>query len=312
MRPTKILKMLTMLLLCSITCKAQNNQTTQATELTLGIILPDNTSGIDQSQIQKIGTKIIQLINSSNQATVGYNNDFVLYPVISVDETNTVEGGMQQLTIVTIDCSLFIKQVSTNIVYSTISKKLKGSGNNVQQAITNALDQIKPNEPSYAQFIADAKTKIFRYYKDNCKTILQNATHLNYEEAISNLQSIPAICGLCYDAAQKRSMGLYDQYQSVLCTKTINKAKAALALNNFPSALETLETVDPTSVCATEAQQLITQIANKVGQVQQKAKREQQREMDLEQSRINAMKEIAKEYYVHTIRLIRYNIIIRR
>ena len=66
----------------------------QSTDFTIGIVLPQADGDITLSHIQKLESKIMQLINNSNQAIVGYSNDVVIYPIITVNETSLVEGGM--------------------------------------------------------------------------------------------------------------------------------------------------------------------------------------------------------------------------
>jgi hypothetical protein len=282
-------------------------QTSNAT-LTLGVVVPEPTGEFNQDQIQKLSSKITQIINNSNEVTVGYTNDIVVYPVVSVNETSVVEGGLQNITVTSVDFALFVKQISTNLVYNTFSKKIKGSGNNKAQAITNAFSQIKATDEAYKQFIIASKAKIFKYYTDNCKTIIQNAGNLSakqeYEQSISLLQSIPAGTSGCYEDAQKKSLEVYRKYQTVLCSKNITKAKGAIATENYEDALAALEMIDPASSCYPEVQKLIAQISSKINRKEEQA-------MDLEKQRINAVKEIAKAYYSRSIKVVNYNVIVR-
>lgn len=299
----RIFRLLTLFFFCININKAGS----QTPTLTMGIVMPESSKELNQEQIEKLTTKIIQIINSSNEVTVGTTNDIVVYPIISISETSVVEGGLQNLTVTTLEFSLFIKQISTNLVYNSISKKLKGSGNNKDQAVSNALSQIKPSEEIYRQFLLTGKLKILKYYADNCRVIIKTSDNLSakqeYEQSISLLQSIPIASADCYNEAQKKSIEIYKKYQSVLCSKNITKAKAAIAINDYSTALDALEAIDPTSTCYSEVQKLIAQISSKAD------KREQQ-ELDLEKRRITAIKEIGKAYYSNTIRAVRYSILV--
>ena len=293
-----------LLLLAGMAGSAQS----PSTALTLGIILPDPTNDIAADQVQKLEAKIVNIINGSNLATVGYDNDIVVYPVISVEDVSVVEGGMQNLAVATINLSLFAKQISTKIVFNSVSKRIKGSGNNRTQAIANAISQVKTNDNIYIDFIATAKNKILQYYNDNCQSIIHTADNLSamekYEQAISLLQTIPT--SPCYDQAQKKSLECYKKYQVTLCSKNILKAKGAIAVNDYKTALESLDEIDPTSGCYAEANKLIAQISGKVENY-----RKRKEELSLEQQRISAMKEVAKAYYASTVRAVNYNFIVR-
>ena len=283
--------------------KGQSTNTT----FTLGIVMPQPTNDFNQEQITKLETKIVQIVNNSDGMTVDYTNDFVIYPVISVEESNRVEGGMQNITVTSIEVSFFIKQISKNIVFSSVSKKIKGSGNNKAQSISNAISQINVNDRSYVQFLINGKTKILKYYNDNCSSIINTAntlsTEQDYEQSISILQSIPSVCTSCYNQAQEKSLEIYKKYQTLLCTKNIAKAKDAIALNNYDGAFQSLEIIDPNSTFYPEVKKLIAEISSKV-------ERKERQEFDLEKQRINAEKEIAKAYYSRTVKLTNYNILV--
>ncbi len=288
--------------------QVSNAQSPNAT-LTLGVVVPETSEEFNQEQIQKLTSKITQIINNSEEVTVGYTNDIVVYPVISVNETGVVEGGLQNMTVTTIDFSLFVKQISSNLVYNTFSKKIKGSGNNKAQAISNAFSQIKATDDTYKQFIIASKSKIFKYYAENCKAIIRNADNLSakqdYEQSISLLQSIPIASTDCYNEAQKKSLVVYNKYQTVLCSKNITKAKASIAINNYEDAFAALEMIDPASSCYPEVKKMIAQVSSKI-------ERKEQQALDLEKQRMNAVKEIAKAYYSNSVRVVKYNVIVRR
>jgi hypothetical protein len=298
----------TVLLMAGCFLQVAINAQSPGATLTLGVVVPAPSEEFNQGQIQKVASKITQIINNSNEVTVGYTNDIVVYPVVSVIETGVVEGGLQNITVATLDFSLFVKQISTNLVYNTFSKKIKGSGNNKVQAISNAFSQIKTNDEAYKQFIIASKAKILKYYAENCKAIIQKAENLSakqdYEQSISLFQSIPNASATCYNEAQKRSLVVYNKYQTVLCSKNITKAKGAIATNNYEDALAALEVIDPASSCFPEVKKLMAQISSKV-------ERKEQQEADLEKQRINAVKEIAKAYYSNRVRVVNYNVIVK-
>lgn len=276
--------------------------------LTMGLIMPEPSIEFSQEQVERLNSKIIQIVNSSNEVMIGYTNDLVIYPILSVEQTNVIEGGLQNITATTLELSLIVKQIGTNVIYNSYSRKLKGSGNTRMQSITNAINQIKISEEGYKQFLKVSKANVEKYYSENCKNLIQLSDNLlakqDYEQSISLLQSIPQASADCYNQAQSKSIEAYKKYQSILCTKNLTKAKAAIAANNFSEAIGSLEAIDPASTCYAEVKKLIDQISQKV-------EKKNQQELDLEKLRINAVKEIAKAYYSNKIRLIKYSTLVR-
>ena len=144
--------------LFSLVTKAQTSN--EIGKISLSVVMPESMENLDDSQLSKLDTKISQIVTVSGLSDSGYNNNFVIYPKFAVNETNVVEGGMQNITIVSVELSLFVKQVDNNILFSTISKIIKGSGSSKELAITNAITKINTNDADYKSFIDKSKTKI--------------------------------------------------------------------------------------------------------------------------------------------------------
>jgi hypothetical protein len=280
----------------------------QNTDFTIGLILPEPSQKINEAQITKLESKLSNLINKSGVVTYGYNNDFVIFPIINIDDTSIVQGGLENITVTTIDLTLNIKQISSNKSFNIVSKKIKGSGKTEQLAITNGFSLIKVDDKDLITFITKGKENIFKYFNENCKSILSKAMNLNakqdYEQAISLLQSIPETGNNCYAEAQKNALIYYKSYQSKLCKENLVKAKSEISIKNYENALSYLNMIDSGSSCYSEVEKLINQISDKV-------QKDENREIDLEKRRIDAIKEIAKAYYSNSVRLVKYNVIVR-
>jgi len=151
-------------------------------------------------------------------------------------------------------------------------------------------------------------TNIYKYFNENCASIQNKATNLyakqDFAQAISLLQSIPENGNNCFAEAQKKALVYYKGYQSRLCKENITKAKSEIATKNYENALSYLNMIDSSSSCYPEVGKLINQISDKVEKTENK-------ELDLEKRRIDAIKEIAKTYYSNSVRLVNYNIIVR-
>ncbi|TKB99605.1 hypothetical protein [Pedobacter cryotolerans] len=280
----------------------------QNLDFTLGLILPEPSQNLNEAQIIKLESKLSNLINNSGVVTYGYNNDFVILPIVNIDDVSIVQGGLENLTITTLDLTLNIKQISTNKSFNIISKKIKGSGKTEQLAITNAFSLIKASDKNILDFISKGKENIYKYFNQNCSKIMSKASNLyaiqDFEQAISILQSIPETGKNCYKEAQKNALIYYKGYQSKLCKENISKAKSQIAIKNYENALSYLNMIDVTSTCYSEVERLTNQISYKIDNNNKK-------ELDLEIRRINAIKEIAKAYYLNSSKTVRYNIIVR-
>ena len=284
------MKVIFSLLFVFFTC-AGNAQSDDVT-FTLGVLPVVASTEFDQVQINKIEIKLLQLLNNSHEAIAGFTTDFFLYPAVSIEESGVADGGLQGMVVTTLDLSVFLKQTGSEMIYNSISIKLKGIGNTGPQSITNAITKLGTQDTKFNAFIKDGKEKVLKYYYENCDAIVQQANTLglkhDYERAISMLESIPSSTS-CYDEAHKKSTEFYMKYQSTLCAKNILIAKSEISVNNYDRALDALAVIDPEASCAGEANKLIEQISNKTDKKEKK-------EYSLEVQRINAIKAIASNY----------------
>ncbi len=288
-------------------------------KIALSVVMPDNVEGLNTSQLSKLETKISQIVIASGLAASGYNNNFVVYPKFAIYETNVVEGGMQNITVITSELSLFIKQVDNNMMFSTISKSLKGSGNSKELAITNAISKIPSNDPEFKTFIETGKTKIIKYYETKCEDIISKSDGFvkmqKFEQALGLLMSVPEEVSSCYNKIQDKSIVAYKAYQTQKCSELIQKAKATLASNNFVGALDILADIDPSATCFKEAQTIAKTAEAKVTAEEKKQwdfqMKQYNDEISLEKQRINAIKDIAVSYYKSQPTTVSYKYIAR-
>ena len=288
-------------------------------KITLSVVMPDNVEGLNKSQLSKLETKISQIVIASGLATSGYNNNFVVYPKFAINETNLVEGGMQNITVVSSELSLFIKQVDNNMMFSSISKQLKGSGNNKELAISNAISKIPTNDPDYNTFIETGKNKIIKYYETKCEDIISKSDAFvkmqKFENALGLLMSVPEEVSSCYNQIQDKSIIAFKAYQTQKCSEQIQKAKTTLASNNFIGALEILSNIDPSATCFKEAQTIAKKAEEKVTTEEKKQWDFQMiqynDEVNLKKQRINAIKDIAISYFKSQPTTVSYNYIVR-
>jgi hypothetical protein len=289
----------------------------ELSKISLSVIMPENVDGLDLSQLSKLETKISQIVTNAGIGASGYNNSFVIYPKFSVYETNVVEGGMQNITIVKSELSLFIKQVDNNILFSSISKTLNGSGKNKLAAMTNAISKIDVTDRDFKTFVENGKSKIINYYESKCSDIIAKSEGFSkkqdYEQAIGLLMSVPDEVK-CYLKVQQKSIEIYKEYQNQKCKSLIHEVNLSVANNNFSKAIETLSIIDPSSTCFKEAESIIRKIEGKIDA-------EQKRQLDLkmkvyedgvalEKQRIDAARDIAVAYYKNRPS-VQYNYIIR-
>jgi hypothetical protein len=307
---------ITVVLLFSVVSKAQTSK--DVGKISLSVVVPEYMEDLTESQLSKLDTKISQIVTASGLSDSGYNNNFVIYPKFAINETNVVEGGMQNITVVSIELSLFVKQVDSNILFSTISKAIKASGSSKELAITNAITKIATNDPGYKKFIEESKTKIFQYYETKCSDLIKKSDGFvkmhQYEQALGLLMSIPDAVS-CYSQVQVKAIEAYKGFQKNNCAKQLQLARNTIATNDYVEALNILSEIDPSSPCFKESQTVAKTAEAKVNAEQKKhwdfQMKQYSDEVSLEKQRVNAIKDIAVSYYKSQTSDINYTVIVK-
>lgn len=302
--------------LFSLVAKAQT--TNDIGKISLSVVVPEYMEDLGDSQLSKLDTKISQIVTSSGLSDSGYGNNFVIYPKFAVNETNVVEGGMQNITVVTIDFSLFVKQVDSNILFSTITKAIKGSGSSKELAITNAISKIATNDPGYKKFIEESKKKIFQYYETKCTELIKKSDGFvktqQYEQALGLLMSIPDAVS-CYSQVQVKAIEAYKGFQKNNCAKQMQLARTTIVTKDYVGALNILAEIDPSSPCFKESQTMAKTVETKVNAEEKKQwdfqMKQYNDEVSLEKQRVNAIKDIAVSYYKSQTTDINYTVIVK-
>jgi hypothetical protein len=301
-----------------VLCNSAAQSSTDVGKIALSVVMPENVDGLDNSQLSKMETKIIQIVSAKGLAASGYNNNFVIYPKFAIYETNVVEGGMQNISVVSCELSLFIKQVDNNIIFSAISKSLKGSGNNKKTAITNAISKVSANDLQFNTFIETGKGKIIQYYETKCQDIITKSESLvkmqDYEQALGLLMTIPEEVS-CYSKVQEKSIEAYKAFKNHGCKIQLQDARTILASNDYRLALHILSQIDPSTPCFKESQTLVNNAAAKVDIEDKKQWDLKMKIYDdetaLQRQRINAVKDIAVAYYNSKPSSVNYTFLVR-
>ena len=285
--------------------KSQENQDLLNSRIVLSIVMPQNEEKINTSNFARIRSKIKQIISKNDVAATDYYSDFLIYPSIEVYDKETIDAGLQPITIINGEFTLFVKQASTNNQFGSITIKFKGSGNSKSKAIKNGVSKINANHNDFQDFLKNIKTKIVTYYQNNCSMYITDADKLNsskqYEQAILKLLAIPAGITNCNSKLNSRIVQYYKNYSNSICNKKIMIANGYYSKKDFSKTLQILKTINPESKCKSSALILMKKIESKID-------KEDKQDLDftmkiyndkiaMEKARINNIREIALAYY---------------
>ena len=277
-----------------------------AQTISVGIVYPAPDQYIDGAASKSIVTKLQRVLAKNGVADTG--SDFVLVPSVTVEEDELIESGMVNLFKIQGTLNLALTQLSTGKTFGATAVAIKGSGKRSKAAaVKAAVGSINVNNPELHQFLENSKQNVVDYYNKNSASIMGKArtaaSQGNYDEALAILASFPE--GMPMEKTINDEITkVYKQYINANCQATIIQARGALSTKNYDLANALLSEIDPNSSCYQEAIALTKTIGNEVRQAEAQERADQQRREDkaveLQKARINAVRDVAKAYYQRT------------
>lgn len=274
----------------------------EAGKITLSIVMPESQEGLEDSHLSRLQSKISNLLTSQGFGAEGLPNGIVIFPKVNLYAEERVDAGMQKLTVVRGELSLFIKQVDDQVIFASETKTLSGSGKTRAQALDMLFNNVKPSE--WQEFLANGKQKIVRYYAERCESILSRADQLaqvkQTAQALSSLLNVPTEVP-CYEKVREKTIALYMRYRDERCAEDLQLAKAKLSANAYREGLALLGQIDPSSACHREAVQMISGVSAEMDE-QSKREWEMMQKMwsdrvELEKHRMSCARDVAVAYY---------------
>ncbi len=231
-----------------------------------------------------------------------YLTSFLLVPKVSI-ATKNVLATTQQQVVLTLDVSLQVVDNISGTIFAATDLILRGVGSNETKAFNSAFRSINKSNGKVSKFLAEAKDKIIAYYEAEGKNIIKRASLLasqeKYPEAFYVLSMIPVQCSH-YDTAVSASLDIWTKYKSYSCAGNLAKAQAIWTANpNMQGAnlaATYLSEIFQDADCYPEAQQLYKEIRSKLGEQWNFSMKVYDKEADLRQAQITAIREIGVAY----------------
>lgn len=260
----------------------------------------------NQTQLE---SKVRQIVTHSGM-TGGqrYSNFFIMANL--TEDSKNLTAGLRPLVTVILDLELSVGNSVTGDRYAATAIRLSGAGPNERRAYTAAISGINSAQPQLQQFMKQAHQKIANYYETQTSNIIRKARDFaakqNYDEAFFLLTSVPT-CVSKYPDVEQATLSIFQQYVDLDCSSKLAKARAAWAASQDREGARQagayLSAIHPASTCTEDAQTLIDQISQRIGEEWEWAKdlKEFGKEMslhavDIEKMRIEAARAIGEAW----------------
>lgn len=289
--------------------KSQNNNeiSDDYGRIILNTYISDNIEGLQSSAKRMLKNKMSQITSLNGIGGQAINPRFIITPNITI-LTKDLTSSAPPMTALTLEITLYIGDGIEGTVFSSTSKTVKGVGTNKTKAYLSGIKRINPRNPIFKDFVEDGKNKIIKYYNSKCDFIIKEAKTLEsqnkFEEAIAKLMAVPKVCKECYEKSMDAVDPIFQKYIDRQCKIALNKAKNAWNAHQNSIGAEKvskyLAEIDPEASCYNDAISLSNKIAKRIKELDRRdwdfKMKQQQDEIDLQQSRIRAARDVGVAY----------------
>lgn len=269
------------LLLASLLPLVAFSQSADVDRLSIGSIIPDYNN-IPAEALQNLESKLQGVVTSQGVGDNRSAERFLMTAKIDVTNKDIAQTAPPRVSI-KLDITLIVGDVVEDKIYGTHTLSVAGIGANETKAYIQAFQRIKPNNPALQKFVADTKQKILDYYNGNCGFIVSDAERKSkmgqYDEALTQLVTVPSVCADCYSTCQAKSLEIYEQRKQAEAAKLdkeghelIRQARSVWSVKHdyecAQKALDLLAKVDPDAACVVEADDFVIEINNYLRKVE--------------------------------------------
>ncbi|MBE9488475.1 MAG: hypothetical protein IMY73_04750 [Bacteroidetes bacterium] len=208
--------------------------------------------------------KLRQISTKNGFGAISSNFILTANPVV-VDKQMTPSAPAQ--FIVELDVSIYVVNVSEQIIVNEITTTVKGINRLENKAFIAAINRLNARTPAIRNFMEQSRTKIVSYYTTKLPKIISNAKSLaereEYDKALAILGTVPD-CVEGYEAVVDLMSQTYKTKLKIETTALIQEAKSEITQGNYDDAMDIINNVNPVSPNAKEAYAMLDKINNKI------------------------------------------------
>ncbi|MBL0256414.1 MAG: hypothetical protein IPQ03_02365 [Bacteroidetes bacterium] len=315
----KISAIITFAMVLSVLQLSARNAFEGAGSISMSGYVSDQIEGLPPISKSFLENKLGQIVTQNGITNGPLGSRFIITPNISV-LTKDILPGPPPMHALTLSVTFYIGDGIDGRKFASRSISVKGVGTNETKAYNEALKQINVSDPQLVALLEEGKAKIIDYYTNHCESVIKNAQAAaslgNYEDAITQLITIPDACKACYDKGMTAAEPMYKKYIDQQCEIKLTEARAAWnAQQNSEGAAKAgsaLAAIEPTAACYKEATALNKEISGRMTELGNKEWEYKMKIVDaateVAKARIEAYRAISVSYYMSRPNVIVYNI----
>lgn len=187
----------------------------------LAVAGPIPQGEITEKVTMKVMTRLMQIACKNGIAATGDSPCFAIACQLN-PTSKEATGTAPQKMICNYDAVIFVGNLITGDIYTSVTQKVSGVGSSFTEAAINAANSIEDNN-EMQKMLSDAENIIISWYETNAQVFAQDVEGLvsqgDYEKAYAMLRSVPKEASKCF----KYSSSRLNDVEKKLLTKHANE-----------------------------------------------------------------------------------------
>jgi hypothetical protein len=299
----------------SVYAQNSNGNLNDIERIVLTSYVPQQIEKMPEEARGYLESKLSQIITQNGIGATAFNQRFIITANINV-ESKDILPTTPPMQALTLNITFLIGDGVDGTLFSSISKTVKGVGENETKAYIAALKNLKTNDSTFRPFILNGKTKIVGYYNSKCDFLIKSAQTLasqnKFEEAIYNLTCVPEICKSCFEKCMEAIAPIYKRLINRDCKLKLMEAANLWGANQTveagKQAGKILSTIEPDADCYVEVKALMNKISERFKEIDKREWNYKLKEQAQKSELINAYRDIGVAYGNGQPKNVTYNI----
>lgn len=197
----------------------------------LAVAGPIPQGEITEKVTMKVMTRLMQIACKNGIAATGDSPCFAIacqFNPISKEATGTAPQKM----ICNYDAVIFVGNLITGDIYTSVTQKVSGVGSSFTEAAINAANSIEDNN-EMQKMLSDAENIIISWYETNAQVFAQDVEGLvsqgDYEKAYAMLRSVPKEASKCFKYSSSRLKDVEKKLLTKHANEQLREMEEALA-----------------------------------------------------------------------------------
>ena len=197
----------------------------------LNIMVPKIDNDYPLAAAQSLTMRMLQITAANGIAGYGGNPAFVFAAIVNPIKEG-ITSTIPKQNYIKYNITFYVANIHSGDVFGTLMQEVMGVGTSREQAVINAMENVKSNS-TLVKLLAESSAKIIDWFEKHSNSFISEVNHYlrsgDYAKAYGLLVSVPDEAVNCYAFAQQNIDSVYELYLEQMSDSYFREFQNAIA-----------------------------------------------------------------------------------